>query len=266
MRASGKSIVAILVSLIPFAITPRARATMIYYENFNLASSSTVGFPINGWQMHSGTTASIPPSNRGFDIDNSFSPGNATNLPSSNVANGTTPSMAAYIVGTSPINSAVLWTDELTFNNDTDFQINQFNWWQRNSPDTGTHFNHPAIRIDGQGWFTTDNAGFDIGQTGSGSNVWFQVQVDAQSSTWYPLNFVPGAQLNGYDSAQPMALPRGNISAFGLFIQRGSYSSGQTTRVDGFSINATAIPEPGMGGLLIWLGLGLRRSRAKSSS
>lgn len=210
-----------------------AHADVIYRETFSV-DSSTALLSYAGWKLNFGTnggsgTAYQNAISNGASATPSLTPINSNSAATSN-SNG-----YVYNSYDSSWNSrTIYWTEELTISTSA-YTIDSISWYQvlQKSED----YTRVALRVGTQ-WYVSDQTFF--GAAWSLTTFVASAQQKTlvlKDSLWIPLTFGSGTLALG--SGDPISLPAGNITAFGLYAD--NKTGGQM--FDTFEIQATPIPE-----------------------
>ncbi len=119
--------------------------------------------------------------------------------------------------------------------------IVRYGRWERSpstpKPNTALATTQLAVEIGGS-WYITTTA-----YTSPGGNTTWTLQTinfDPSAGAWTNLLFDPGTNTLAAGSVLATPLPSGNINAIGFY----NVQNGGKVRIDTFTVNAAAIPEP----------------------
>ena len=209
-----------------------ASSDVIYREVFgrdNAANSNFLSLNSNwGWVAYQAGGVVMTTGDASIATD-ANTPSNIAALPAVN--SGTT-GITLLLNGRATLfqSTQFLYTAEYVVNRQLN-DITTVTWDQRG---IGQAFSF-AVQIDGT-WYASASV-----PNPNAANVWNTASLDFKTTTWRVLNFAPGSTLALATPVANVALPDGNITAFGLFLPTGG---GSGSRVDGVTINATPIVIP----------------------
>jgi len=225
------------------SLATSSSAAVIYYESFSANVNLNNNFPLNGWNLH-GTSG-------GTAVTNSFQPNGANNQAigindnrtfniNAGTADATTDTQTGRtFYSTDAGVTGLLWTNEYSVSAAAN-SVDNIQWWRRID---GALTNRAAVQVGGS-WYVSSLAAASTVATNivTIDGTWAQIGVDFSTAQWLPISFTPGTTLTQTPSGTPAALPAGDLTAFGVYHQG---TANGADRVEGFQINATAVPEPG---------------------
>ena len=207
--------------------------TVFYREIFpNPTSGELRDLAETGWHLNRGPTGTTIPATVANDVLNLFVEGRPTDAPPVNSSPAYPDELVLGLAGdrSSDLGNEIFWTDEYTVNR-TDATVTEIRWYQGNV--VGTDAFQPALQISDR-WLVSDVA-YETAPLESFLDFDSQAEevvVDVQASAWRELDFVPDSAL----AVGPItALPAGDITAFGLYIEDRT----DNVRFDTFEINGT---------------------------
>ncbi|MCX7427865.1 MAG: dockerin type I domain-containing protein [Planctomycetia bacterium] len=185
----------------------------IYREIFPNTTGSPVGLNTCGWIAHGGANAALVGKLNGTDAVNVAGSDGAPPQPAINSNAATTDTVSGYTFHTTSMVPAgqpqIVWTSEYVV--DEAWDLTEVRWEQLlNNASLTPSF---AVQV-GTNWFVTDQTG-TIESTDPLFDV---VSLDLTTATWSALDFRHGQALTV--GAPVAALPEGDITAFGLFIEQ----------------------------------------------
>ncbi|MCU0792534.1 MAG: PEP-CTERM sorting domain-containing protein [Opitutaceae bacterium] len=215
-------------------LVPAAHAqSVIYREIFGLANPNpNAAMNTFGWFAYASATATNQTFNGttfGISPEIGGSPSNLASLAGVNNGPATPAGVGRTFFGLGGAGGIFLaYTEEHVVNRSA-FNITSVSWEQRNDgPALGV-----AVRIGGA-WYASSTV-----PGGGGGTAWSTASLDFANTTWSALNFAATSQLS---VGATTTLPSGNIDAFGLYAPEARGTT--AARIDAFTIQATAVPEP----------------------
>lgn len=237
------------VLAVTFGMVSVGQSAVIYLNNFgnNTSGYLAVSNESIGWSMLRATTggtisndSSLASSRGGVN----YSTGRLTDVSNVNapVSLSNTTGVAFISNASSTTYTALFYTDQYVVDRSL-YDIDSFQWYANATTSDTTQ--RVAIQIDGL-WYVSSTITPGTGSFGTFSSANLYT-IDFDTTLWYSLSATVGSTFS--ISTTSVSLPTGNISAFGLYLDAGP--TGNTySRFDTFTINATAVPEPGTVGLL----------------
>lgn len=254
----------LMLSLAAFAAIQTTQADVIYRQNYGNAS----GTPGTGdnFQTFSSVGWNLLAADNGGDV---FSPipaygyylgiYNYQGIPT-NLGNINAPASASDEYGISQIFNtdgfkfqSLVYTDQYEIDQSA-YDISSISYYAYGTSGGTPGFVRAAVQIDGT-WYVTSSTSYDTIPT--------QYTIDFDTTSWFTLTAAVGAPFSV--SGSPVSLPGGTIEAFGWFGAPRADLGGSTLRLDTYTINATAIPEPSAATLsLLSLGISVLAYRRRS--
>lgn len=249
-----KTSLTLLAATLPFAPLQQADAEVLYRNTFGNDTGATIAtnHPAIGWQLYRSSVSdqhralvysAVSSSASGVGIsavagvEDTIGNVNAPDSLSATLGHG-------FLTTTATEDRKALYFTEYLIER-TAYNIESFEWDAVVSrADTGQRL---ALRV-GDEWYVSDLFKPVVSSSFANAGGATQISVTLAGTSWYQLTVQlsnPFAIANS-----PSALPDGDISAFGLFIEAGLGAS-NTSRFDNFTVQATAIPEGSTVGLLL---------------
>ena len=125
------------------------------------------------------------------------------------------------------------WTDEYTIDRDA-WDVSEVNWFTNYTTGEIPSNQRVAFQVNGQ-WYVSDQTFLS-----DGTGAWELKQFDLEGSTWSKLKFTPDVELELDALSTGLALPDGDIDAFGLYCD-GLFVS--QFRLDAFRIVASELAD-----------------------
>jgi hypothetical protein len=276
MRKASRVAAAVCGALVVSSLAPSATASVIYLQNFSASSGMTPLSALN-WNPYYGnasTNATLAlPGSTGSPPNAMLSGGPSASSPGPNVnaaqVSGVTSDVNGFVplLSMNGVQQMFVYTNEYTIDR-TNVTPTSFSWYAA-SGYTGD-LQRLAVQIGGNWYASTapisPPGGVIQGTSFQNGSQKFTTAFSTDASAWDVLNFAPGSPLT-LGAALSNPLPASNITGFGIYAQiadnSGTTNQNERTFFDTFEIDATAVPEP-MAGALIVAGaaaLSLRRRR-----
>lgn len=240
----------LLVAAAAMMVAGAACADVVYHELFTTEVQGTVDtFAEHGWALYEGSSATAGTGTVSANSGSAWDGGPVNSFPLNSTEGDTGYVYEYYGANT----AAFCLTEEYSF----DMAL-----WENLSFSMRHNFHRAtdvraAIKVDGS-WYVSDGVAI-IGAAGwAGAELW---TVDADTTSWYVLNFTPGSELGiGATATLPST---GTAQGFG-FYAGDAVNAYNRVRADNFMVSGDAIPEPATLGLFagsFGLVLFLRRRR-----
>lgn len=270
----------LVASSILLATSVASAQSVVYRETFGNNTAGNISLSVAGWAVHGGGGL-VRTADTGIGI--SSATGRGTTL--ANVNAGSSSSLTNGFIfagfqnaGQSGANNftangaGILWTNEYTIGRGAQ-ELSSVSFYLGNGGTGATV--RVALQIGG-GWYVSNQTFANNPAVASGtfgaSSVLNTFNFTTSASAWRQLNFnapsltANGSQLSLVGTTLASALPSGDVTAFGLYVDAVATNNG-TVRVDSFEIATSAIPEPSAFASLAGAGAlafgALRRRRAR---
>jgi hypothetical protein len=273
MRKVSRVAAAVCGALMLSSSARSATASVIYLQNFSASSGMTPLSALN-WNPYYGnasTNATVAlPGSTGNPPNAMLSGGPSATSPGPNVNAGQVSGVLSDVNGFVPLLSIngvqqmFVYTNEYTIDR-TSVTPTSFSWYAA-SGYTGD-LQRLAVQIGGN-WYASTSpisppGGVIQGTSFQSGSQKFATTFSTDASAWDTLNFAPGSPLT-LGAALSSPLPAGNITGFGIYAQiadnSGTTNQNERTFFDTFEVDATPVPEPVAGALMIaGAALSLRR-------
>lgn len=200
-----------------------ASAETIYHEIFS-SGGATRSLPFDGWKANQGAAGAT------WTSPNFAAPNGSTEMGSVN----SNPSYAAGAAGylyapCSANNASFLWTDEFIFSLKTYKHLK----FSARTNDSNTEYVRAAIKV-GSTWYVSAPVTTTYGGVWSDASKWI---VNADTTTWYILNFTPGSTMS---VGSAVTFPsEGVVYGFGIFANAQGFN--RNLRFDNFKVEGTRL-------------------------
>ncbi|MES2308481.1 MAG: hypothetical protein V4507_06430 [Verrucomicrobiota bacterium] len=229
----------------------QASAATIYLNNFGSNSGyvSLNGATV-GWNSYTSTTASPNIVDTSSAASTSTSGIFTATGASGNLANVNAPTSAntgtgyGFVTGQGAGTQYLAYTSQYTVDRST-YSGLTLSWFEG---DTAVSSASAVVQIGGSWYISGAQATPTVSSYTTFPTQGQTMSVALDTATWSSLTVNAGSP---FSVGSVVAIPTGNITAFGLFIAPGTSNS--TSRFDNFTITSSAIPEPS--GFILWTGI-----------